>query len=234
MKRHLLLCFCIGIFLSTPQGAHAGDGLVILREAGVRGSLVRMNHHGDFIEQSPAVRESIHSFALGGFARLELTRWRGISFGVQPELSYTPRGANVELDGAYLGGFRSRYLELALLGRVEAPPVGPAVFYATLGPAPSILLTAKAVGSDGTSSNAKDGTSGVDLGLAAGIGSTLELTARIGLTLEARYVHGFMTTDESGESEIQNRAILLTVGVGALLNPVTNAPILAGGGPPAR
>lgn len=209
-----IYAFLIALLLA-PTVAHAENDRGLVLETGARVSIARMTLGGQFIEDSPAVRLPVHGIAAGIFAHLELFRWNEIKIGVQSELLYSPRGAETELGGLSLGEFRTRYLELPLLARIESLMLGPAAFYAAVGPTFNLLLTAESHDSDGTVSDQKEGVSKVDVGLATGVGTAIALSSRLNLTLEARYEHGFLTTDPEGEVEIQNRAILFTLGIGA-------------------
>jgi hypothetical protein len=120
----------------------------------------------------------------------------------------------VEFEGAYVGNFRAKYLEVPILGRIESPAFGPAAFYAVAGPSLGILLSAKSGDMNGNTADAED-TSRLDVALAAGLGATVTVTSRIAVNLETRYVHGLLTVDDTGESEIENRGILFSLGVSA-------------------
>lgn len=201
--------------LLASTAAYADREHSVTLEAGARLSIVRTTLGGQAIEESSAQRIPIYGIAAGVFAHLELLRWNDIGIGIQPEVIYSPRGAETELGGLSLGEFRTRYVEVPLLARIESPMLGPAAFYAAVGPTFNLLLTAESHDSDGTVSDEKEGVSEVDVGLATGVGAAITLSSRLNLTLEARYEHGFLTTDPEGEAEIQNRAILFTVGIGA-------------------
>lgn len=93
--------------------------------------------------------------------------------------------------------------------------LGPAAFYAAIGPTFNLLLTAETRTSDGTVLDEKEGMSTFDVGLASGVGAAVALSSRLSLSFEARYEHGFLTTDPDGERENLNRAIFFTLGIGA-------------------
>jgi opacity protein-like surface antigen len=201
--------------IGMPMAAHADDGRGVLREAGAWLSMARTTYGGQFVEESPAERIPVLGFAAGAFVRLEFARPGGVGLGLQAELGYAPRGADVELDGMDLGDARASYLELPILARIESPLVGPLVFYAIAGPTLSILLGAESTSFTGNVSDTTDNTSTLDLGLTAGLGASVVLTSRIALSLETRYVHGMLTIDESGEIEFLNRALFFSLAVGA-------------------
>lgn len=200
--------------IGMPMAASADDGRGVLREAGAWLSMARTTYGGQFIEESPAERIPILGFAAGAFARLEFARPGGVGLGLQPELGYAPRGADVELDGEYQGNAQASYLELPILARIESPMVGPAAFYAIAGPTLSFLLGAESESGTGNVADTTDTTSTLDLGLTAGVGASVVITPRIALSLETRYVQGMLTTDDSGEVEFLNRALFFSLGVG--------------------
>jgi hypothetical protein len=175
----------------------------------------RVRPMGEFIENSPAERIPILGFGAAIFARLEFVRLGGFGFGIEPELGYSPRGADVELGGAFIGNARASYLELPILARVESPTIGPIALHAAIGPVLGLLLKAEAGNMNGDVSDATDSTSKLDIAFAAGVGATVTVTPRIAVSLDTRYVHGFRTVDDTGESEIVNRAILFSLGVSA-------------------
>lgn len=203
----VLLCLCISIT------ANADEDRGVLQKAGARVSLARTTYGGEFIENSPAKRIPVLGFGAAIFAHLEFVRLGGVGFGLEPELGYTPRGADVELGGMFIGDARAGYLELPILARVESPAVGPVALQAAAGPVLGLLLKAEAGNMNGEVSDASDGTSTLDVALAAGAGATVAVTSRVAVNLETRYVHGLLTTDDTGEVEVQNRAIYFSLGV---------------------
>jgi hypothetical protein len=212
-RRVILQCIFVNIALCSPLTAHAERESTVFREAGVWLGAARTTYDGQFIEDSPAVRIPVVGFAAGAFARLRFGRWHGLRLGLQPEVMYSPRGADVELRGVYIGNFRASYLEIPILARVESRAFGPATLYVVAGPAASILLDAESGDMNGSSSDATETTSTLDMVLAAGVGATVAIGPRVGLSLETRYAHGFLTTDDSGEVEIENRALFLSLGL---------------------
>lgn len=200
--------------VGIPATARADDGRGVLREAGAWFSMVRTGYGGQFTEETSAERLPVLGFGAGIFARLELARPGGVGLGLQPELGYAPRGADVELDGMSLGNTRASYVELPILARLESPEVGTVAFYAVAGPTLSILLRAEATSFTGFVSDTTDDTSTLDLGLTAGVGASVAITPRIALSLEARYVHGALSTDDSGQNELLNRALFFSLGAG--------------------
>lgn len=199
----------------APMMARAEGKRSAVREAGARVSLARTTVGGRSIEESSSVRLPVHGVAAGIFAHLELFRWNDVGIGIQPELLYSPRGAETERNGAYLGEFHTSYLEAPLLARVESPMLGPVAFYAVIGPTFHLLLTAETRTSDGTVVDEKEGTNKLDVGLAAGVGTAIALPSRLSLSFEARYEHGLRTLNPNDGVDIQNRAIFFTLGIGA-------------------
>lgn len=212
----------MALLLCVPVAARAEEEPGILREAGAWVTLARTTYGGQFVEDSPAERIPVLGFAAGAFARLQLARAGDVGLGLQPEIGYVPRAADVELDGVYQGNMRTSYLDLPILARVEAPALGPASFYAVAGPTLSFLLRATSESGMGNVSDTRDSSSKLDLGLAAGLGVAVEVGSGVAVSLETRYVHGFLTIDESGEAEFENRAILFSLGVAARFG--TNEP----------
>lgn len=201
------------LLLCMSAVAYAEPG--VLREVGARVSIARTTYGGEFIENSPAERIPILGFGAAIFARLEFVRLGGFGFGIEPELGYSPRGADVELGGVFIGNARASYLELPILARVESPAIGLVALQAAIGPALGLLLKAEAGNMNGDVSDASNGTSTLDVGLAVGAGARVAVTSRITVSLETRYVHGLITTDETDEVEVQNRAIYFSLGVSA-------------------
>jgi opacity protein-like surface antigen len=206
------------LLIGVPLAAQAQEKPGMLREVGASLSLARTTNGGSSVEASMAERIPVLHVAVGGFVRLELARWNGLGFGVQPELGYVPRGADIEL-GVSQGNIRSRYLELPILGRIESPPLGPVTLYAVAGPALSYLLSAESKSGTGVVSDTRDVTSKLDFGLAAGAGASVAVTPRWVLGFEGRYTHGFVTLDNTGEFDVENRAIYFSLGVSARFGP---------------
>ena len=211
-----LLAVIFGAFY-LPTVVHAEENAGLVREAGAWGALVRTNHGGPTIEDSAAERLGVFGAAAAAFVRMEFGRLNDIGFGIQPELGYSPRGADVEFEGAYLGNTRTSYLDLSVLGRLEVAAIESLALHAAAGPVLGILLSARSGDSDGSSSNSREITSKLDASLALGVGATFDITPRFALTFETRYVQGFVSIDDTGQNEIQNRAIFFSLGVAARL-----------------
>lgn len=198
---------------AMPLAARADDGPDIFRAVGVRLSVARTTFAGKSVDESPAERLPIHGFAPGLFARLELARPGGVGIGLQAELGYGPRGAEVEFEGVYQGDTRVSYLELPMLARLETPALGPVTFHVIAGPTLSFLLAAESKSGTGIVTDVTDTATNLDVALAAGLGASIAISPRIGLSLETRYVHGFRTINDSGEVEFLNRALMFSLGV---------------------
>jgi opacity protein-like surface antigen len=207
--------------LGIPVAVHAQEARGTFREAGAWLSLVRATNGGTSVDSSVADRIPVLGLAAGAFARLELARWRGVGLGLQLELDYAPRGSDVEIDGVYQGGHRYRYLEIPVLARMEAPPLGPAAFYLVGGPSLGVLLSAESESLVGVISDVTDGTSKLDLGLSAGAGFVVPVTRRLSLGVETRYTHGFVTVEATRTFDIEHRALLFSLGVA--IRPVRRA-----------
>jgi hypothetical protein len=199
-----------------PVAVHAEESPRLFREAGAWFSVARSTHGGSSVEASMAERIPILDLAASAFVRLELLRWGGAGFGMQPEVAYAPRGADLRL-GIDEGGFRARYLELPILARIESSPIGPAALYAVAGPTLSFLLSSETESGSGFVADTTDITTRMDFGLAAGVGATVEITPRLALGFETRYTHGFVTIDETREFQVENRAFVFSLGVSARL-----------------
>lgn len=201
--------------LGLPAAASAQETRGIVWEVGASLSAARTTTGGAAVEAGMNDRVPSLGLAAGVFARLELARWNGVGLGVQPELVYAPRGTGIARDGVHLGTLRYRYLELPMLARLESRPFGPAAFYAVVGPSLGFLLRAEAATGPGWVSDEKEVTSDLDLGLAAGAGAVVAITPRLAFSVEARYTHGFFTLDNTGQYEVENRAMFATVGLAA-------------------
>jgi opacity protein-like surface antigen len=213
-----VLYACLSLAASWSIGApaaHADDGRGVLGAAGARLSVARASYAGQFIDESVADRNPFHGFAPGVFARLELARPGGVGIGLQTELGYGPRGTDVELDGVFQGRSRASYLELPILARIDTAAMGPVTFQVTAGPTLSFLLAARSEPAGGDGTDVTDGTRKLDVALTAGLGASIAVTSRVALSLETRYVHGFLTTADSGDIELLNRALMFSLGVEA-------------------
>lgn len=199
--------------IGVPLAAQAQEKPGMLREAGASLSAAQTTNGGSSVEASMAERIPVLQVGAGGFVRLALARWNGVGFGVQPELGYVPRGADIDLNGVDQGNIRSRHLELPILGRIESPTLGPVTLYVVGGPALSFLLSAESKSGTGAISDTTDVTSRFDVGLAVGAGVSVAVTRQFVLGFESRYTHGFLTLDKSGEFDVENRAIYFSLTV---------------------
>lgn len=209
-KYLVLILFTVTV--AFPHEGMTAPGTAPTREAGVQLSLTRSNIGGRDIDASEAARTPILSGSVGAFLYLEFLDWNGLGLGFQPELVYTSRGANTELDGVYVDGLRTKYLDVPLSLRVESPDISVARIYAVAGVVPSILLSSARANEDGTTTSTE--VRRWDLGLFAGLGASFALTERINVHLEASYTSGLLTIDRTKEFEVLNRTMQLTVGVG--------------------
>ncbi len=110
-----------------------------------------------------------------------------------------------------------KYLGIPILARIDGPVLGPIVPYAVTGPTMSYLLSVESLDSDRTSSGRPDGIRSFDVSLVFGAGASVRVTKYVVLTAEVRHDRGFLSLNTEDDSEILNRTLLFTLGVGVVL-----------------
>lgn len=155
-------------------------------------------------------------FVGGAFSRLRISDW----FHVQPELLFSRKGTDFELDGMDDGGLYFWYLELPALARAELPwkatlPRGIDVHpYVFGGPWVSLLVSAKSVSPGFGSRSIKDGIKDFDFGVTLGLGVAAEPVWWGAVELSARYVFGIpqIGDTEDGRDDAKHRTVSIMLG----------------------
>ena len=162
--------------------------------------------HGDTKDYNIIDRASKKALFIGGFA---LMRVNNIIY-VQPEIIYTNKGAKAA-DPDRKDRLNLTYLEFPVLAKLYILPkasIRPHLFF---GPAPNILLSAE-YDSGGHDYDIKDEVTKFDFGLVAGGGFDIEFGNGL-IMIDARYTHGVISADDSGEDlHIKNTVVLFTIG----------------------
>ncbi|WP_199351076.1 porin family protein [Haliangium ochraceum] len=172
---------------------------------------------GSDIAASDRERVPIGGLSAGGFFSVNVLHAANVFVGVQTELAYVPRGADIELEGMYRGGSQTTYLDFPILLRVSSERLGVARVHGVVGPVLSLLLSSKQISGDGSESDVRASTRSWDLGFTGGVEVSFPLNSRVEVGVEARYVHGFLTIASTQDAEILNRSVLVNLGVSILL-----------------
>lgn len=157
-------------------------------------------------------------FSVGAFAKIGLNALFKLDTGpvallIQPELSYVAKGAGIEIDGEDVGEFRSSYVAVALLPRVEYALATRVTPYVVLGPALGLMLNAELENRIGMVTNIEDNFTSTDFGLVLGLGADVPISAYGTLVFELRADVGLTSIDGQGDGDdIKNRAYSLMVG----------------------
>lgn len=138
------------------------------------------------------------SFHVGGVVDI------GISdkFSVQPELLYSAQGSKMSFEG-FTVKYNLDYINIPVLAKFL---IGDG-FSVEAGPQVGFLVSAKAK-SDGESMDLKDELKGTDFSGVVGLGYKMDS----GLNFAARYNLGLGNIAESGEGDLKNNVIQLSVG----------------------
>lgn len=173
---------------------------------GIKAGLGSAALHGETKDFSIIDRASKNSLFVGGFA---LMRVNEIIY-IQPEIILAKKGAKPK-DPDRKERLNLTYLEFPVLAKLYILPkasVRPHLFF---GPAPSILLSAE-YDSGGRDNDIKDIVTKFDFGLVAGGGFDIKFGKGL-LMLDARFTHGVISADDSGEDlNIKNNVYLFTIG----------------------
>lgn len=148
----------------------------------------------------PELTDTRTSFHLGGMAEIPLTD----VFSIQPELLYSAQGAKDQNDTDNNEIFKVDYLTLPVLAKYYVVD-GLSI---EAGPQFGFLLSAE-VEDNGETSDLKDDTKGIDIGLAVGLGYKLEN----GLNFDLRYYLGSDINDIGEDpEEFKNRVFQISIG----------------------
>lgn len=202
--KHVLITTIVCI---SGMSAHARPGSEILIEGGV--SAATLDHQ---------YRESRYG-ASGGLAGV---LWWPVAerfvLAGQLDLLYTPRGADVVVDGEYIGGLRQRYVDILLSARPSLR-IGHVSGYLIVGAGVSRLMSATSENASGASQDGTDGLRRTDVSLIAGAGGAFHLphAGASGLRLdraflEVRHDHGFIDIDKM-DGGFKNRTTSIMLGL---------------------
>ena len=205
-RTELLLMMAVALW-PIPAPADAGPEMDLAFKGGINAATL----DGD----NSVHREGVTGGLAGALQWPLVNRW---SLAGQVELLYTPRGADVIFEGAYLGGFRQRYLDVAVAARPQVR-LGPVSVYVLLGGSLSFLLSADRETPSGAKEDITDDLRRIDVALLAGAGGALYLPhrelgpLRLGTVfLEARHDHGLIEAIAGNES-FKNRVTSVMLGV---------------------
>jgi hypothetical protein len=162
-------------------------------------------------------RAAVATFGVsaGLIATLDLTRLLGLGIepfyvAVQPELVYSTKGTQFEVDGEERSSVDLRYLLAGLVFRAEYATAGRATPYVLLGPELGFLLRAETTNRFGMTSDIKNNFKSTDLGLILGLGTMYSLPPWGSVGLELRGDLGLVSIDGQGDGdEIRNAALTL-------------------------
>jgi opacity protein-like surface antigen len=167
--------------------------------------------------QSNTTLEYRNGFAFGISARRALHRAARMHFGVESDLLFVRRGAEVESAGVIINTFQLSYLEIPVLGRALLPLSGPVEPYIVAGPRFGLLLSSESIDFNGNVRDESDATHTFDFGFSAGAGAAVQVGSRTTLTIEGRYDQSLMNRIDFHSEEVTNdqrhRAFFLLLGV---------------------
>lgn len=179
------------LFISATAARASADGEL---EVGLKSGLssATLSHDN---------REDRLGLTAGLAADLQWSLSEHWSLAGQLELLYTPRGADVVVDGMPFGNIRQHYLDLILLAR-PARRVGPVNLYVMLGGGVSALAHATSEDSTGMSQDVTSDLRRLDITLLAGAGVALPLPRSAlrslqlsAIFLEVRHDQGMIDID---------------------------------------
>lgn len=165
-------------------------------------------------------RENRYGFSGGILGYIQWSFNDRISLGGQTELLYTPRGAEVVLDGMTQGQFREHYVDFMLAVRPEAR-FGAMGIYLLAGGGLNFLISANKDQGAGTEQDITEGLHRLDVALLGGAGVTFHLPSsnsgslHLGTVfLEARHDIGLTKIFfDSGVIENRTSSVMLGVSV---------------------
>jgi hypothetical protein len=185
MKKSMfvLMIAVMTIFAASPLFA---EGMMF----GVKAGLNLANVMGDDAEET-----SMKVGAVGGvFMCYDITE----IFALQPELLFTMKGAKYDV-GDEEGTWKTNYIEIPVLFRVNLPTEGKIKPMLYAGPALGILMSAKDEDED-----VKDYLKTMDIGVVAGAGVAYQLE-KGAISFEARYEIGMSTVYDLTDEELEGR-----------------------------
>jgi outer membrane protein OmpA-like peptidoglycan-associated protein len=138
---------------------------------------------------------------------------------VEAEVLFATRGSHVESDGETINGFNFRYLQLPALALYEFRIPGldsdggrsAVTGHVVAGPALSILVAAEDV--DDRRPLPRSALSSFDVSVTVGLGLAWRMAPRRTASLELRFDRGFFDPFPGTDLDLDNQAILLTLGI---------------------
>lgn len=209
MNNKSSVCFFL-IFLASGS-VHAGSPDDEPRRLAIGGKagLSLATYGGEDADHELVESTNTYGLVIGGFASISFHHLAA----VQPEFIFATKGSDVEAGGVYSGGFNLSYLEIPVMARVGIPLRGLIKPYILAGPQLSILLSSEIEEADGQTSDAKDDTHGVDVGLILGAGAAINVSSLGGaMLIEARYDWGLRKVYPDGPFDLQTRTISFLIG----------------------
>ncbi len=195
----VLLAMALMAFIIVPISAQLTvGGFIDLNIAGIS-----VNPGGDNEEYS-----SYFGIGIGGIVTYPLMN--GLALQAEPMI--LQKGGKVTEDDVTLT-LKVLYFDIPIFLRYNFVVSDSYLPYVILGPNLGFRTSAKVVFPDGSSSDASDEFSGIDLGLGLGGGVEVPLSSLI-VFGETRYVFGLNDINmESGESTVKNRGLQILFGV---------------------
>lgn len=156
-------------------------------------------------------------FAIGLFCHHAILATERLNLGVQPELLFVRRGAELEYQGAIVDTVVLDYLDVPVLARAFYPISDSINPYIIAGPRFGVLLGGTSKDVNGTVRDRSDSTNSFDIGITAGVGALIPVGTRFVLTLEGRYDQSLVNSVKASGEEVTNdqrhRAFFLMLGV---------------------
>jgi len=171
-------------------------------------------------------REDLRGLSAGLAADLQWSLSERASLAGQLDLLYTPRGADVVVDGASIGNLRQHYLDLVLLAR-PAWRVGPVSIYVLLGGGLSVLAHATSEDSNGKSQDVTSDLNRLDVAVVVGAGIAVPLPPTLrplqlsAIFLEVRRDQGLIDIDMV-DAGFKNRTNSIMLGLSFAISPRTS------------
>lgn len=208
MRISLISMFILGM----PLQAHADGELDLAVKVGPNAATLAHEN-----------RVSRYGFSGGLAGYFEWSLPERFSFGIQVESLYTPRGAEVVLEGQTQGTFRQHYLDLVAAAR-PGLRFGPASTYLLLGSSLNFLVSANRENVSGSREDVTDDLRRFDVALLGGAGVAVHLPPRaLGpfgqptVFVEVRYDVGLLDIDPANGG-FENRTLSLMLGLSLVVS----------------
>jgi hypothetical protein len=210
--------FLIILFVSmTTSRASADSELQIGLKSGLSSATLAHDNRADRLGVSAGLT-----------ADLQWSLSERLALAGQLGVLYTPRGADVVVDGTSIGNIRQHYLDIALLAR-PGLRVGPVMIYVLLGGGLSVLAHATSEDATGMSQDVTSDLRRLDITLLAGAGlalplprSALRLLQLSAIFLEVRHDQGMIDIDmANGGFKNRTNSIMLGLSFALTARPST-------------